>query len=232
MIIQKLPSCTSCPIRVGGCDNRAPLIFYIYLIFRWSLNVMAVNAWRMRQKVTGEKEEFVVFVRELVVTMLTIHGTMALRWTFLHVFFIFSLCFLYQTGAYHNRPTWKRCFCCKVWRPETLDCEYWRGLGREEEEEELQDVPREWQEGCQNPLHVREVLRPPPCSLFQRKYIFHSVVYTLHRGERFLQTHWRRDTTQLLLSNQSLGVVPFVQSKSSCSTLWIIYFLRSTISND
>ena len=40
---------------------------------------MAVNAWRMRQKVTGEKEEFVVFVRELVVTMLTIHGTMALR---------------------------------------------------------------------------------------------------------------------------------------------------------
>ena len=43
--------------------------------FRWSINVMSVNARRMRQKVTGKKEHYLNFLRELVVVMMKEHGT-------------------------------------------------------------------------------------------------------------------------------------------------------------
>ncbi len=44
-------------------------------IYTWSLSVSAVNAWRMRMKVTGKKEPFLDFLRELVIDMFTTHGT-------------------------------------------------------------------------------------------------------------------------------------------------------------
>jgi hypothetical protein len=46
-----------------------------FSIYTWSLNVSAVQAWRLRQRVTGKKEPYLDFLRELVVSMLTVHGT-------------------------------------------------------------------------------------------------------------------------------------------------------------
>jgi len=43
-------------------------------IYSWSLSVSAVNAWRLRMMVTGRKEPFLDFLRELVITMLRTHG--------------------------------------------------------------------------------------------------------------------------------------------------------------
>ena len=43
-------------------------------IYTWSLNVSAVNAWRLRMRVTGKKEPYLDFLRELVVSLLTVHG--------------------------------------------------------------------------------------------------------------------------------------------------------------
>ncbi len=48
-------------------------------IYTWSLSVSAVNAWRLRMKVTGKKEPFLDFLRELCITMLTEHGTSPAR---------------------------------------------------------------------------------------------------------------------------------------------------------
>jgi hypothetical protein len=36
---------------------------------------MAVNAWRLRQKVTGKKTSYLPFLRELTTALLTTHGT-------------------------------------------------------------------------------------------------------------------------------------------------------------
>jgi len=46
--------------------------------YTWSLSVSAVNAWRLRRKVTGKMDSFLDFLRELVVIMLETHGKPAL----------------------------------------------------------------------------------------------------------------------------------------------------------
>jgi len=46
--------------------------------FTWSLSVSAINAWRLRMAVTGNKEPYLDFLRELVVLMLETHGKPAL----------------------------------------------------------------------------------------------------------------------------------------------------------
>lgn len=44
-------------------------------IYTWSLSVSAVNSWRLRMRVTGKKEPFLNFLRELCIEMLSKHGT-------------------------------------------------------------------------------------------------------------------------------------------------------------
>ena len=44
-------------------------------IYSWSLNVCSVNAWRMRQRMTGKKEPYLPFLRELVVELLSKYGS-------------------------------------------------------------------------------------------------------------------------------------------------------------
>ena len=44
-------------------------------MYSWSLSVSAVNAWRLRQTLTGRKEPFLDFLRELVIGLLTTHGS-------------------------------------------------------------------------------------------------------------------------------------------------------------
>jgi hypothetical protein len=46
-----------------------------FSIYSWSLSVSAVNAWRLRMRITGKKEPYLDFVRELVIEMFSIHGT-------------------------------------------------------------------------------------------------------------------------------------------------------------
>jgi Transposase IS4 len=46
-----------------------------YALYTWSLSVSAVNAWRLRMRVRGTKEPYLVFLRELIVDMLMVHGT-------------------------------------------------------------------------------------------------------------------------------------------------------------
>lgn len=48
-------------------------------IYTWSLSVSAVNAWRLRMRVTGEREPYLDFLRELCISMLTEHGTAPTR---------------------------------------------------------------------------------------------------------------------------------------------------------
>ena len=43
-------------------------------IFSWSLSVQAVNAWRLRQRFTRNKDPFLKFLRELVVALLAENG--------------------------------------------------------------------------------------------------------------------------------------------------------------
>ena len=43
-------------------------------IYTWSLAASAVNAWRLRMKVTGDKEPYLDFLRELVLEMIPTHG--------------------------------------------------------------------------------------------------------------------------------------------------------------
>jgi hypothetical protein len=50
-----------------------------YPFYTWSLSVSAVNAWRLRMSAKGTKEPFLDFMRELVMEMLTVHGTPPLR---------------------------------------------------------------------------------------------------------------------------------------------------------
>ena len=50
-----------------------------WAFYSWSLNVSAVNAWRLRQKVTGKKESYLDFLWELVVGLLTVYGTPSSR---------------------------------------------------------------------------------------------------------------------------------------------------------
>jgi len=42
--------------------------------YTWSLSVSAVNSWRLRMLRTGKKEPFLIFLRELVIEMLSTHG--------------------------------------------------------------------------------------------------------------------------------------------------------------
>ena len=42
--------------------------------YSWALSVSAVNGWRLRMKVTGKKEPFLDFLRELVIQMVATHG--------------------------------------------------------------------------------------------------------------------------------------------------------------
>ncbi len=42
--------------------------------YTWSLSVSAVNAWRFRMKVTGKKEPYLDFLRELIIGMFSAHG--------------------------------------------------------------------------------------------------------------------------------------------------------------
>ena len=46
-----------------------------FAVYTWSLSVQAVNAWKLRVKTTGKKEPYLAFIRELVVEMLTRHGS-------------------------------------------------------------------------------------------------------------------------------------------------------------
>ena len=46
-----------------------------FAFFTWSISLSAVNAWRFRMQVTGKKEAYLDFLRELVVTMLQFHGS-------------------------------------------------------------------------------------------------------------------------------------------------------------
>ena len=43
--------------------------------YSWYLSACSVNGWRLRMKVTGQKERYLDFLRELVVCMFTRHGT-------------------------------------------------------------------------------------------------------------------------------------------------------------
>ena len=48
-------------------------------IYAWSLSVCAVNGWRLRMQVTGVKEPFLDFLRELCVAMMAEHGSPPVR---------------------------------------------------------------------------------------------------------------------------------------------------------
>ena len=52
---------------------------WYFPFYTWSLSVMAVNAWRLRQKMTGKKEPYLNFLRELVVEMFQKHGKLPER---------------------------------------------------------------------------------------------------------------------------------------------------------
>jgi hypothetical protein len=57
----------------------------------------AVNAWRLRMKVSGKKEPYLNFLRELVISIFTQHGTTPVRWEFMNNFCQFHLYFVLQT---------------------------------------------------------------------------------------------------------------------------------------
>ncbi|KAF0297800.1 PiggyBac transposable element-derived protein 3 [Amphibalanus amphitrite] len=44
-------------------------------LLNWGINASAVNAWRLRQKITGKKDSLLEFTRELVMQMLALHGS-------------------------------------------------------------------------------------------------------------------------------------------------------------
>lgn len=46
-----------------------------FAFYTWSISLSAVNAWRFRMKVTGKKQAYLDFLRELVVSMLQAHGS-------------------------------------------------------------------------------------------------------------------------------------------------------------
>ena len=48
-------------------------------IFSWSLSVQAVNAWRLRQRFTNNRDPYLKFLRELVVCLLEENGTKSVQ---------------------------------------------------------------------------------------------------------------------------------------------------------
>jgi hypothetical protein len=42
--------------------------------YTWSISVSAVNAWRLRNALTGKKEPYLDFLRELVIELFTVNG--------------------------------------------------------------------------------------------------------------------------------------------------------------
>ena len=70
---------------MGGVDLLDSMVAVYRIPFRkrkwwfsfwpWSLSVCAVNAWRLKMKVSREKEPYLMFLRELVIEMLICHGT-------------------------------------------------------------------------------------------------------------------------------------------------------------
>jgi hypothetical protein len=66
-------------------------------IYTWSLSVAAVNAWRLRMKVSGKKEPFLDFLRELVIGMFAQHGTPPVRCAFMNGFCPFHLYFFFRS---------------------------------------------------------------------------------------------------------------------------------------
>ena len=69
---------------MGGVDYLDNMVAVYRVPFRvkkwwspfytWSLSVSAVNAWRLRMRITEQKEPFLDFLRELVMEMVTTHG--------------------------------------------------------------------------------------------------------------------------------------------------------------
>ncbi|XP_023348132.1 piggyBac transposable element-derived protein 3 [Eurytemora carolleeae] len=51
-------------------------------IYVWSLSISAVNAWRLRNRITGNKEPYLNFLQELVIQMFSKYGTMPQRTRF------------------------------------------------------------------------------------------------------------------------------------------------------
>jgi hypothetical protein len=45
-----------------------------FAFYTWSLSVSAVNAWRLRIQLTGNKDHFMDFLRDLVIEMFVAHG--------------------------------------------------------------------------------------------------------------------------------------------------------------
>ena len=48
---------------------------WVWPLFAWSLSTQAVNAWRLRQRFTKNKDPYLKFLRELVVCLLDKNGT-------------------------------------------------------------------------------------------------------------------------------------------------------------
>ena len=70
---------------MGGVDLLDNLVACYRIIYRvkkwwfplytWSLSVSAVNAWRLRQAIRGEREPYLDFLRELCTEMFEVHGS-------------------------------------------------------------------------------------------------------------------------------------------------------------
>ena len=45
-----------------------------WAFYAWFLNAAAVNAWRLRQKLTGKKEPYLPFLQELVIEIMKTDG--------------------------------------------------------------------------------------------------------------------------------------------------------------
>lgn len=70
---------------MGGVDlfDEAVAAYRVHLrskkwwrpLLNWGINASAVNAWRLRQKITGKKDGLLEFLRELAMQMLALHGS-------------------------------------------------------------------------------------------------------------------------------------------------------------
>lgn len=69
-LLDNLVACYRIPIRIKK---------WWFPLYTWSLSVSAVNAWRLRQRHTGQKEPYLNFLRELCIGMLSHHGTKPTR---------------------------------------------------------------------------------------------------------------------------------------------------------
>ena len=50
-----------------------------WALFAWSLSVQSVNAWRLRQRFTNNRDPYLKFLRELVVCLLEENGTKSVQ---------------------------------------------------------------------------------------------------------------------------------------------------------